>query len=147
MEYIAGRPPVGVNIISIIYYVYNLTGHFSLVIFVKLTFYNERKSFFTLILVSTLTAKICYVITLVITELTLSAELNNIVQGFATFIILYTSLWLSFASFSAYHKIKSSKIQPWVKKRYLIVGISAIFLGAQSFPNILVPYRVSFEPL
>jgi len=145
MFYIALRPSIGVNIFSIIYYIYNLTGHFSLIFFVKYTFYTERKSAFSLILVSTLVAKFFYVILFIITELTSSAELNDLVQGFATFILFYTSFWLSFASFSAYYKIKKSKIQPWIKKRYLIVGISAIFLAAQSFPNIMVPYRVSFE--
>lgn len=145
MVYIAGRPSVGVNFISIIYYVYNLTGHFSLIFFVKFTFYAERKSAFSIVLVSVIIAKICYIVTFIITRITLSAEMNDIVQGFASFILFYTSVWLSFASFSAFHKIKKSNIQPWVKKRYLIVGISAIFLASQSIPTIMVPFQVSFE--
>lgn len=145
MVYVAVRPLVGVNPISIIYFISNLTGHFFLILFVKFTFYSERRSLFSLILVSTLIAKVFYVILYVITEVTLSTEMYEWVQGFASFIIFYTSIWLSIASFSAYYKIRKSKIQPWVKYRYLIVSISAIFLASQSFPNMAVPYRVSFE--
>jgi hypothetical protein len=79
------------------------------------------------------------------TDVELSAELYLIVQGTTTYIISISSFWLSFASLSAYYKIKKSEISPWVKKRYLIVGISSIFLAAQSFPIILFPYRASFE--
>ena len=145
MAYIAGRPVVGVNFLSILYYIYNLMGHFFLIFFVKFTFYTERRSAFALMLVSTIIAKILYVITYILTQITLSLELYDIGQCFAVFIIFYTSLWLSYASFSAYHRIKRSEISPWIKKRYLIVGISAILLAAQSFPTILTPYGYTFD--
>ena len=145
MVFAAGRPAVGVNLISWIYYIFNLTGHFSLIFFVKSTFYTERRSPFYFVLISAIIAKIFYIIAYTITDFELSAEMYEIVQGLATYIIFITSFWLSFASLSAYYKIKKSEISPWVKKRYLIVGISAIFLIAQSIPNVLMPYRVSFE--
>lgn len=145
MAFAAGRPTVGVNLISWIYYIFNLTGHFSLIFFVKSTFYTERRSAFSFVLTSAIIAKIFYIIASVITDFELSAEFYYIVKGLATYIIFITSFWLSYASLSAYYKIKKSEISPWVKKRYLIVGISAIFLIAQSIPNVLMPYRVSFE--
>lgn len=145
MVFAAGRPAVGVNLISWIYYVFNLTGHISLIFFVKSTFYTERRSAFSFVLTSTIVAKIFYIITYVITDFELSDEIYNVVQGLATYMIFISSFWLSFASLSTYYKIKKSDISPWVKKRYLIVGISAIFLMAQSIPNVLMPYRVSFE--
>jgi len=145
MVYAAGRPSVGVNSISWIYFIFNLTGHFSLIFFVKYTFYTDRKSSFSFILISVIITKIFNIVLYAITDIELSAVLYLSVQGSTTFIISITSFWLSYASLSAYHKIKRSEISPWVKKRYLIVGISAIFLAAQSFPIILFPYRASFE--
>lgn len=145
MVFAAGRPTVGVNLISWIYYIFNLTGHFSLIFFVKSTFYTDRRSAFSFVLISAIIAKIFYIIAYAITDFELSAELYYIVKGLATYMIFISSFWLSFASLSAYYKIKKSEISPWVKKRYLIVGISAVFLIAQSIPNFLMPYRVSFE--
>lgn len=145
MVYAAGRPPVGVNIFSWIYYIFNLTGHFSLILFVKYTFYTDRRSAFSFVLISAIIIKIFNVIIYAITDIELSSDLYLIGQITATYIISISSFWLSFASLSAYNKIKKSNISPWVKKRYLIVGISSLFLAAQSFPIVLFPYRASFE--
>lgn len=145
MVYAAGRPLVGVNVFSWIYYIFNLTGHFSLILFVKYTFYTDRRSLFSFVLISALIVKIFNVIVYSITDIELSAELYLIIQASTTYIIAISSFWLSFASLSAYHKVKKSKISPWVKKRYLILGVSSIFLAAQSFPIIIFPYRASFE--
>ncbi|MFX0076453.1 MAG: hypothetical protein ACFE96_13510, partial [Candidatus Hermodarchaeota archaeon] len=145
MIYVTRRPPVGVNLNSLIYFILNLSGHTSLIIFVKYTFYTERKSAFPFVFGSTMIARIFYVISYIITDLAVFNEIYMFVKCLATYIIFITSFWLSYASLSTYSKIKRSKISPWIKKRYLMVGISAIFLIAQSIPNILMPYRGSFE--
>jgi len=62
-----------------------------------------------------------------------------------SFIIFISSFWLSYAALSSYQNVKTENIAPWVKKRYLIVGISAIFLIAQIIPILLTPYRGSFS--
>jgi hypothetical protein len=141
-----GRPAIGdVNFISIFYFCINLTGNIFLVVFIKFTFYLDRKSPFFVILSSTIIAKIAYFVVSIMTEIEQSLLLIVLKACTYSFIIFISSFWLSYASFSSYNKIKKQNIAPWVKKRYLMVGISAIFLICQIIPILFIPYRGSLS--
>jgi hypothetical protein len=143
--FVIGRPAIGVNLISIFYFCISLTGNIFLILFVKFTFYKDRKSPFFTILSSTIIAKIAYLVISIITEFEQSLLFLIIKACIYSFIIFISSFWLSYASFSSYNKIKKQNIAPWVKKRYLMVGISAIFLIAQIIPILFIPYRGSLS--
>lgn len=143
--FVFGRPAIGVNFISIFYISINLTGNIFLILFVKFTFYRDRKSPFFTILSSTIIAKIAYIIIHIITEFEQSLLFLVIKACISSFIIFISSFWLLYAAFSSYNNIKKQNIAPWVKKRYLMVGISAIFLIAQIIPILFIPYRGSFS--
>ena len=145
MVYVFGRPEFGVNFISIIYFSINLTGHVFLIFFVKYTFYVDRKSPFFYILLLAIIAKIAYVLTYSISDSLQSVQLHLISVSISSFIIFISSFWLSYAALSSYQNIKKNDISPWVKKRYLMVGISALFLIAQIIPVLFTPYRGSFS--
>ena len=145
MVFAFGRPAIGVNFISIFYFSINLTGHVFLIFFVKYTFYVDRKSPFFYILLSAIIAKIAYVLTYSISDILQSVQLYVISAGISSFIIFLSSFWLSYAALSSYQNIKKKDISPWVKKRYLMVGISAFFLIAQVLPIMFTPYRGSFS--
>jgi len=148
MVFAFGRPTIGVNFISIIFFSINLTGHVFLIFFVKFTFYVDRKSPFVILLSSAIIAKIAYIVTYSITEIEQSLLFYVISLGIGSFIIFISSFWLSYAALSSYQNIKKQNIAPWVKKRYLMMGISAIFLIAQIIPILLTPYQCSFsDPL
>ena len=143
--FIIGRPAIGVNFISIFYYSINLTGNIFLIIFIKFTFYLDRKGPFFTILSSSIIAKIAYLVISIMIEFEQNLLLLVIKACTYSFIIFISSFWLSYASFTSYNKIKKQNIAPWVKKRYLMVGISAIFLIAQIIPILLLPNRGSLS--
>ncbi|MCJ7649736.1 MAG: hypothetical protein MUP85_14060 [Candidatus Lokiarchaeota archaeon] len=145
MVYAFGRPTIGVNFISFFFFSINLTGQVFLLFFVKYTFYVDRKSPFFILLPSAIIAKIAYIVTYSITEIEQNLLLYVIQRGIGSFIIFISSFWLCYAALSSYHNIKKQTVAPWVKKRYLIVGISPIFLIAQIIPMLLTPYRGSFS--
>ncbi|MHA1747589.1 MAG: hypothetical protein ACTSYF_02970 [Promethearchaeota archaeon] len=148
MVFAFGRPAIGINFISIFYFSINLTGHVFLIFFVKFTFYKDRKSPFFILLSSAMIAKIAYVVTLSITDTEQNLLFHVMKNGIGSFIMFISSFWLLYAALSSYNNIKKQSIAPWVKKRYLILSTSAIFLIAQIIPTSLLPYRGSFsDPL
>lgn len=138
-------PAIGVDFISIFYFSINLTGHIFLIVFVKYTFYVDRKSSYFIIILSVIVSKIAYVITYTITEIQDNLLLYFIKGCIASYIIFISSFWLCYAALSTYNTLKKQDIAPWVKKRYLFVGISPIFLIAQVIPVMLTPYNYSFS--
>lgn len=143
--FVLGRPAIGVNFFTIYFFSINLTGNIFLILFVKFTFYRDRKSPFFTILSSAIIAKIAYFVISIITEFEQSLLFLIIKACIYSFIIFISSFWFSYASFSSYNKIKKQNIAPWVKKRYLILGISAFFLIAQIIPILFIPYRGSLS--
>ncbi|MBD3341068.1 MAG: hypothetical protein GF353_18320 [Candidatus Lokiarchaeota archaeon] len=131
---------------------------FCLLLFVKFTFYKERKSAFKILLSVFISVKIIelYIrIFLVgldqkisVPQLTpLSNSLIHIYYFYAIIIFIQNatpSLWLSFASFNAYRNLKDMHIQPLVKKRYLLLGLISLFMVSYSILIFFMPFQGGF---
>jgi hypothetical protein len=61
--------------------------------------------------------------------------------------IIISISWLSYLSLKVYNRLKKQNIEPWIKKRYLILGISSIFFTLNGFIILFVPIGVGFENL
>ena len=53
---------------------------------------------------------------------------------------IISGFWLAYASLSSYKSLKTQNIEPWLKKRYIIVAISAIIYGSLGFVQFLFGY-------
>ena len=63
-------------------------------------------------------------------------------------VLLLSYLWLAYSSLKYYKSIESLKIQTWVKKRYLILGISSIIISFNGIFYLFMPFNAkSFEEL
>ncbi len=123
---------------TIIYIVYMGANFFT-----KYTFYEKRKNKF--ILISTLTT-LNYII-LIIPKffilfnlyvdfiLSYNGKILDNVFSITWAVIVFG--WMSYASLNSYNQIKNKKIQPWVKKRLLIVTYSAFFEMFISVPDLI----------
>jgi len=145
MAYSAENETGIVGGITVIYYSINIISYLFLLIFVKYTFYLHRKSPFRILITTAIIAKIIYTITSVMYEIEFNLQIRHVSKGCAIYIIAISSLWLAYSSLSFYKSMKKTEIQEWIKKRYLIIGISAIILAAQAIPTALTPYNASLE--
>ena len=145
MAYAAEHETGIVGGFTVVYYSINIVSYLFLIIFVKNTFYLHRKSPFLVLIGTTIIAKIIYTISSIMYTIEFNLQLRHVSMGCSTYIIAFSSLWLVYSSLSFYWSIKNKEIQDWIKKRYLIVGIAAIFLAAQSIPTALTPYQATLE--
>ena len=61
-------------------------------------------------------------------------------------IILISYIWLGYASLNTYKSLKNQSIEPWIKKRYLILGISSVLLSLNGVIMLFMPWtRKGFE--
>ncbi|TFF97327.1 MAG: hypothetical protein EU541_08390 [Promethearchaeota archaeon] len=59
--------------------------------------------------------------------------------------ISLTMFWLAYNALITYNNLKNYNIEPWIKKRYLFIAISALFLGLSSFANFFFPLEGGYE--
>ena len=115
-------------LLYLIYISFAFSGNVFLVLFVQNTFYKEKKSPLIIILMILI---LIYTMQLII--IGLNPDLYERLF-FVKFIIailysseyLITGIWMAKVSLSEYKKYKTMPISPWIKKRYLLGGISAI---------------------
>lgn len=122
-----------------------------LVIFTKLTFFKYKKSPFKIFLIILIIVRsIDFIIRLnfqisipIITSLD---EVNLIYYYYILFSItisfLLSHLWLGIVALKYYYSIKSINIEPWIKKRYQLIGLSSIIYSLSIFIYYFIPYNV-----
>jgi hypothetical protein len=121
------------------------------VIFVKLTFFKGRKSLFPFFLLGLIIVRffdfiirLNFQISVPMTHVLV--ESNLIFYYYIVFSITYTFLvshfWLGYVALKYYNSIKSASIEPWIKRRYQIIGFGSLVYGLSIFIIYLIPYDV-----
>ena len=111
--------------------------------FTKFTFYEKRKSKFNIILIATTINFIILVIPKILKELNFYVDLIDSYNGKVldnVFSITWAVIvfgWLAYAGIESYNQIKNKNVQPWVKKRLLLVIYSSILLMFVSVPDLI----------
>jgi hypothetical protein len=75
-------------------------------------------------------------------------ELIPLFYSYITILTIQISVpmfWLGYKALITYNNLKNHDIQPWIKKRYLFIAISAIFFGLSSYANYFMPYEGGYE--
>ncbi|TFF69058.1 MAG: hypothetical protein EU516_01705 [Promethearchaeota archaeon] len=126
-----------------------------LILFVKYTFYKDSKSKITIvILLVFIISKIFEVLFVIIYDFqiplkeTIDIALIPIFYIYITILAVQISIpmfWLGYKALITYINLKNYNIEPWIKKRYLFVAISALFLGISSYANYFMPYKGGYE--
>ncbi|MBD3185785.1 hypothetical protein GF325_03060 [Candidatus Bathyarchaeota archaeon] len=119
------------------------------VIFTKKAFYKDRKSLFPLILSIILVTRVVHFIERYIFRYTVPHVGESIAQadlGIYYFHVTLVAimhgvadLWLAYASLTAYKQSSKSCLKPWIKKRYLLVCISALVHSTFIIAWYLIP--------
>lgn len=144
MAYLTENKTGIVGGMTIAYCSVNLVSYLFLIVFVKYTFFLHRKSPFLVIISTTIIIKIIFTISSLMYRVEFNLLIFNISKISAVYLIVVPSLWLVYSALSVYKSVQKIEIQEWIKKRYLLVGISAMFLAAHSVPSFLTPYKPDF---
>ncbi|MFX1278000.1 MAG: hypothetical protein ACFFA3_01190 [Promethearchaeota archaeon] len=122
-----------------------------IVIFTKLTFFKDKKSPFKIfLLILIIVRSIDFIIRLIFQisiPMTTSLEESNLVYYFfilfsITISFLLSHLWLGIIALKYYYYLKYINIEPWVKKRYQLIGLSSIIYSLSIFIYYFIPYNV-----
>lgn len=123
-------------------------SNISLIIFTKYTFFKNTKSKFKIYLYLVLALKtvdfgLKFIIpfSLVGGKELIGSDLifHSIFVAIMCCIVLISYLWLSVTSLTYYNYIKVYKIEPWIKKRYIILGISSLFAALNGIIYLFFP--------
>jgi hypothetical protein len=126
----------------------NMFSNISLLFFIKFTFFRDRKSSFTYLLVSLIIVKIMdFILKLFIP---FSIPLNFVVTSSEIpYFYLYLTLtslsvllsypWLGLTALKYYHLIKAREIEPWVKIRYKLIGYSSLIITINAILYLFMP--------
>lgn len=132
-------------------------GNISLVFFTKYTFYKEKRSPFLVLLALLILLTISF--NLLIFFIPFSLPLSFIVSEseivyFYIYLLmnslfaLLTYPWLGLSSLRYYNSIKNQNIEPWIKKRYQIIGFSSLIITLNSIVYLFFPIDgISLEHL
>ena len=121
-----------------------------LLIFTKLTFFKYKKSSFILFLIILIIVRtIDFVVRLnfnISVPMTLELNESNLIYYYYILFSISISYllshgWLGFVSIRYYWSLKSEKIAPWIKKRYLFIAISSFVFILNIFIYFLFPYK------
>ncbi len=135
------------------YLFFQIIAHFpsiSLIFFTKYTFYKEKKSSYMLIIgiVSVLklldfTIKLYFPF-----SFPMKYGISTDMHVFLYYLYLISMAginllshgFLAHSTLSYYNKIKNQSIAPWIKKRYIIIGISSSFLSLNGIAMLFMPW-------
>jgi hypothetical protein len=119
-----------------------------IVLFTKHAFYKNKKSPFNFVFVATLSIRIVHFIEMNLLHyvspsyVPISAARLG---GYYFHLVMLTSQlviafgWLSVAAFKEYAAFRSEAVEPWVRNRYVIIGISHALYAAMSFAYFIIP--------
>lgn len=122
-----------------------------LVIFTKLTFFKYKKSPFKIFLITLIIVRsIDFIIRLrfqISIPMTSSLDESNLIYYFyilfsITISFLFSHLWLGIIAMKYYYSLKSINIEPWIKKRYQLIGLSSIIYSLSILIYYFIPYNV-----
>jgi hypothetical protein len=54
--------------------------------------------------------------------------------------LIISELWLAYSALNYYKKIKYQSIEPWIKRRYQIIGYSALILSIEAVAYLFIPW-------
>jgi hypothetical protein len=128
--------------------VVNMLSNISLLFFTKFTFFRDRKSPFTYLLISLILVKIIDVILKLYIPFAL--PLSFVVSpSEVPYFCLYLSLtslsillsypWLGLTALRYYHSIKTRNIEPWIKIRYKLIGYSSLIITINAVLYLFMP--------
>jgi len=122
-----------------------------LVIFTKLTFFKYRKSSFKAFLIILIIIRFFDFIIRLNFQISVPMtyilhESNLIYYYYILFSIgssyLLSHFWLGVVALKYYSTIKSANIEPWIKKRYQIIGLGSLVYSFSIFLYYFIPYDV-----
>ncbi|MFX1311676.1 MAG: hypothetical protein ACFFHD_03550 [Promethearchaeota archaeon] len=123
----------------------------SLVVFTKLTFFKGKKSPFTILLITLIIVRtIDFIIRLnfqISIPMTYSLDESNLVYYIfilfsITISFLFSHMWLGIVALKYYNSLKTIIIEPWIKKRYQLIGLGSFLYSFSIFVYYFIPYNV-----
>ena len=132
----------------LIYAMITCTGYIFLLFFIKYTFFRDCDSPFILIFIVMLVLRISDFFIRVLYEFTIpESSVLEIGQLpiYYTFMVIVAlesmipSSWLTLAASTTHKKIKDEDLEPWIKKRYVLIKISSIIFAIGGFVLIFWP--------
>ena len=122
-------------------------GLILVLVFIKKTFYEEKKSPFALFVICLIIGASMMAIFDLWSKVTPSKLLEYIRDLSFAISLMITFAWLTYASFTSYKGVKTLDIEPHIKKRYQILGVVAfINLIPATFLSIEIPLAVTVLP-
>ena len=133
----------------IIYQIIVFFSNLSLIIFTRVMFYKDRRSPFKILFGLAIIVKIIDFILRSYIPYPLDETLElgppgipfyylNLVLTVSMVLLSYP--WLAYSTLNSYKSIKNKPVNPWIKKRYLILGIAASFTSLNSIFYMFLPY-------
>jgi hypothetical protein len=111
-----------------------------LILFTNLTFHKERKILPSIVLIIIITlglVQIGFYFYSVYGIWTLPLYYLRVALDFPYTFITFN--WLAYSSLSAFIKVKSSQVEPWVKWRYKMVAFFSLIFSFHSLPEFFQP--------
>ncbi|TFG27034.1 MAG: hypothetical protein EU532_08380 [Promethearchaeota archaeon] len=139
----------------IIFLMMDFLSNIFLLFFTKTTFYRQRKSIFLYLLVILIILKVLDFALKIFYPLSIpqiySLNPSEVIYYYFYLIIISAVIlasypWLGYSSLRYYKRIFKEPIAPWIKTRYLIVGISSLIISLNSIFYLLIPVNsMNFE--
>jgi len=118
----------------------NLIVHLSILTFTHKTYYRNRKSPILLFVIIIFGAYIGMQAKVILTTSAIiqSTQLVSIIdQLFSVIFSFLTFGWLGYASIKSFQSLEQDDIEPWIKKRLLLVSYSAFIEMFWSIPDLI----------
>lgn len=115
----------------------------STVVFTNLTFYKDQNNGKNLIMIITISLGLMQLFLFLI----ILVGNINIYYLRVSLDVPYNMipfLWMAYASFSAFKKLQSKDIQPWIKVRYKLVSIFSTLISFNNIPEFFQPKGVQW---
>ena len=151
----------GIQFIGAFLFPYVFAAFFSqicllfLIIFIKNTFYKDSKSFLTPIVIITFIVLKVFSTTIALLynfkippTILIRPSQFFIYYTYVTLIVLEVtipSIWLACNALKIYRRLKNYDIEPWVKKRYLLIAIPSLIFAASAIASYFMPLQGGFE--
>lgn len=126
-----------------------------LIIFIINTFYKDSKSFLPPIVIITFIILKIFSTTIVFLynfKIPLMILINPsqffMYYVYVTFIVLEVTIptiWLACNALKIFRRLKNYDIEPWVKKRYLLIAIPSLIFAASAIASYFMPLEGGFE--
>ena len=107
-------------------------------LFVRLTFYKDKKSPFVLIIIISTGVFIVSLIVGVINPTSLKDIYYFMGQFTLNILIMIAAYWYGFVALKQYSSFKNQNIQPWIKKRYLISSITSLCFASSGLSSTII---------